>query len=267
MYMQQTNQQDKVKVTLNKLVEYFSKPANDVPKYIAETYLQSLNIPSDKWSLNNKFIALVCGGSVDARTYLQWSQVSRNVKKGQKAFYILAPNSFTVEKENEKTGELEKRKVLAGFKGIAVFAANQTEGKEIVYVEEPKQKPPLYDVAVKFGLKVKYDKTIRGEHGSYNQCTDEIRLCTKDIGVFFHELAHAVHKKIDGKLKGGQDAEQETIAEFTSCVIAAMYGYDKKSNAYHYIRSYSTDKDKTGAQVVKVLGKVQKILDYIFAQE
>lgn len=250
------------------MVEYFSKQANDVPKYVAETYLKSLNIPSDKWSLNNKFIALVCGnGNTDARTYLQWQQAGRKVKKGEKAFYILAPNSFTVEKENEKTGELEKRKILAGFKGIAVFSANQTEGDEIKYIEEPKQKPPLLDVAVKFGLKIKYDKTIKGENGSYNQYTDEIRLCTKDFGTFFHELAHAVHKKIDGKLKDGQDVEQETIAEFTSCVIAAMYGYDKKSNAYQYIRSYSQDKDKVGAQVVKVLGKVQKILDYIFAQE
>jgi antirestriction protein ArdC len=245
------------------LVDFFSKPQENLPRYIAASYLKSIDKPSDKWSLNNKIIQLVFGKTEDARTYNQWQAVNRRVKKGEKAFYILAPNSFKVAQE-DKNGEIEEKTVLAGFRGIAVFADNQTSGEQIKYVEEPNELPPLFDVAKKMGLKIKYDRTTQGEGGSYNQVTDEIRLCDADMGTFFHELAHAVHKRVDGKLKGGQDIDQETIAEFTSCIIAAVYGYDKKSNAYNYIKSYAQDKKKVGEQIIKVLSKVQKILDYIF---
>lgn len=254
-------QQDKVKTEITKLVDFFSKPNDDLPEYIAETFLKSYGQPSDKWSLNNKIIALA-NGTRDARTYLQWQQVGRNVKKGEKAFYILAPNAFKVVKENKDNGELEQKTMIAGFKGVAVFPVERTEGKAVKYVEEPKVLPPLYDVAVKMGLKVKYDKTMMGESGSYDQVKDDICLCTADMGTFFHELAHATHKRIDGKLKGGQDTEQEVIAEFTSCVIASLFGYDKKSNSYRYIQSYTKN---VGELVLKVLSKVQKIIDYIFS--
>jgi len=38
----------------------------------------------------------------------------------------------------------------------------------------------------------------------------EIALATVEEGVFFHELAHAAHEKVNGLLKTGQDALQET---------------------------------------------------------
>lgn len=263
-FMQQLNQKEKIQQELKSLVDFFSQPNPELPKMVAKTYLKTFGKPSDKWSLNNKFIQLLCGGTDDARTYNQWQAIGRNVKKGEKAFYILAPNQFTIEKEDKETGEMEKRKVLAGFRGIAVFSLQQTEGKPIKYIEEPKKIPPLMDVAKKMGLKVEYDRTVQGEWGSYNPNTDNIRLCTEDEGTFFHELAHAAHKRIDGKLKGGQDSEQETIAEFVSCVIAAAYGIDKKTYSYNYIKSYSDDKEKVGNQIIKVLSKVEKVLNYIF---
>lgn len=262
----QTNEKsknDKVQESITSLVNFFQKGEN-VPEAVAKLLLTDMGRPSDNWSLNNRMIQMIQGNTKDARTFKQWQAIGRYVKAGSKAFYILAPNTFLVEKEDKKTGDKVKIPVLKGFRGIAVFADHQTTGKEIEYKNVPKEKPPLLEVAEKLGLKVQYDTTIDGEYGSFDD-NDTIRLCTPDMGTFFHELAHAVHKKIDGKLKAGQDKDQEIIAEFTSCVLASMYGYDKRGYSFKYIASYNNgDVSKIGESIIKVLSKVEKIIKYIF---
>ena len=81
------------------------------------------SIPSDKWSFLNR-ILMYLNHTEDARGFRQWQQVGRYVKKGSKAFYIIAPvtRKITADK-NLESGEMvrEERTVLAGFKGIPVF--------------------------------------------------------------------------------------------------------------------------------------------------
>ena len=112
------------------------------------------------------------------------------------------------EKDNDgiKTGK--KFPVLSGFRAIPVFRYEDTEGCPLKEYK-PKALPPLLNVAKKWGVDVRYDDTSIGEWGSYNPKAKEIRLCTEEAGTFFHELAHLAHMKIDGKLKQGQDPEQE----------------------------------------------------------
>ena len=60
-------------------------------------------IPSDNWSILNRLIMLMIGRTEDARTYLQWQSIGRQVKKGAKAFQIIAP--MTKKIIDEETGE------------------------------------------------------------------------------------------------------------------------------------------------------------------
>jgi len=82
----------------------------------------------------------------DARGFRQWQKIGRRVKKGAKAFYILAPIRKKVpvkirrevERINEN-GETEIVEVeetiyvdkLVGFKSIPVFRYEDTEGKPL----------------------------------------------------------------------------------------------------------------------------------------
>ena len=55
-------------------------------------------------------------------------------------------------------------------------------------------------------------------------------------------LAHAAHAKLEGKLQGGQDAGQETVAEFTAAVLMHLYGLgDRTGNCWKYIQYYASD--------------------------
>src|SRR5574340_618277 len=69
------------------------------------------DIPSDKWSFLNR-ILMYLNNTEDARGFKQWKQVGRYVKKGSKAFYILAPMFKKV--IEEKT--LEEKQILSGFR-------------------------------------------------------------------------------------------------------------------------------------------------------
>ena len=90
-------------------------------------------------------------------------------------------------------------------------------------------------------------------------------MCTADESTFFHELAHAADKKLKGKLKGGQDTEQEIIAELSAAVLARCYNLNIDAAAYTYIASYvkSAKPKDIGVWCIRVLGQVEKVISLI----
>lgn len=109
--------------------------------------------PSDSWSLGNK-ILMFLNGTDDARGFKQWQNVGRSVKKGAKAFYILAPakRKITRKVTDEDTGEEkeEERAIITGFRDVPVFRCEDTEGDPIPKPEyDPLTPPPLHEIAQK----------------------------------------------------------------------------------------------------------------------
>lgn len=216
--------------------------------------------PAQKWSYRNKVLAFAQSGRLDCRGYRQWQKDGRQVKKGSNGAFIWSPRTRKV--TDEKTGE--EKQVFAGFRLISVFADTDTEGDEPLPDYTPKSPPPLADIAAKLGVNVKYQPMIQ----ALGDCTTngkQIRLATGDVKVFFHELAHAAHAKIDGRLNGGQQVGQETIAEFTALVLMDLYGLgDRSGDAWQYINGYSKDPLKA---FTTALAKVEQVLDLILSVE
>ena len=256
--------------SLNKVLEVFE--SGNLPDVVARTMLQgSSNVPCNNWSLMNRIIMTMHNTS-DARGFRQWEKVKRHVKKGSKAFAILAPIYYKWEKEDKETGQKVKGMSLGGFRGVPVFRYEDTEGQELPEEQRPRLDPdimpPLYDVAVEFGLSVSYEACNGGFYGLYSNDAKKIVLCTHEQDVFFHELGHAAHYKSQGehaRKTMGQDWKKETVAELISATIARMYGMEKEGCAYQYIKNYAT---KAGKDVQKacmfVLSDVQKALACIF---
>src|SRR5205085_1120822 len=82
--------QEAAEDALKEIVGLFE--SGNLPAAIAQTTIQRLadDCPSAAWSLGNQLLALLAGTS-DARGYKQWAEVGRHVKKGARAFRILAP--------------------------------------------------------------------------------------------------------------------------------------------------------------------------------
>lgn len=260
---------------LNRLLEMFR--TGDLPAAVALTVIRAKaghNRPSDSWSLSNRLLMFLAG-TEDARGFKQWQEAGRRVKKGAKAIYILAPvtakrkvKERVPDPETGEEREVEReRLIITGFRCVPVFRYEDTEGEPLPEMNYgPPEPPPLFDVARRFVGDVKYKPFVGGYYGFFNPDKREIVLSTHDAGVFFHELAHAVHHQVKpGGLKGGQHAEQEIVAETVAAALCEMYGYSGYIwQGWQYIKEYAgRDERKALKAVMGVLADVEKVLEVI----
>lgn len=98
---------EKVQLALESIIKNFE--SGDIPQTIAYATFPIPNIPAAKWSLLNRTIMIIAG-TQDARGFRQWQEVGRHVKKGAKAFIILAPRFIKKETEEEEEKRKKKRK-------------------------------------------------------------------------------------------------------------------------------------------------------------
>jgi hypothetical protein len=221
---------------------------------IARTQLDPAS-PAGRWSFSNKVLAYSQTGTLECRGYRQWGKAGRQVKKGSRAAFILGPRMVKV--EDKETGE--DKMVLRGWVGIPVFGLADTEGDPIPGYE-PRELPPLMEVAERLDLAVTWGPMAE----ALGNCTTEgtkVTVGTHDAAVFFHELAHAIHARLNGRLRGGQHEDQEVLAEFCACVLMHLYGHeDRSGNAWRYIAGYS---DKPLVAIQRALADVALIVEWI----
>lgn len=244
---------------LGRLVSLFS--SQNLPDLCRQALIESVG-PSRRWSLGNRLV-MAYHGTSDARGYRQWQEAGRHVRKGARAIYILAPMMRTRKARIGETGEEEQVEFPAGFLAVPVFRYEDTEGRPVPEYQ-PREVPPLLDVAAKWGAKVEHGPTVHGEGGSYSPATGGIRLCQDSPETFFHELAHKAHSTFE-ELKAVQDPEQETVAQLAACVLAKIYGHDATNLTWNYIASYASDRtpEAVGRLCMRVLSKVERVVTLI----
>lgn len=253
---------EKANQEIDRLLALFE--SGQVPEAIAQVTIPPLDVPSAQWSLSNKLLMMMAG-TADARGYRQWQEVGHYVKKGARAFYILAPR-FKKIKDEETDEDITQ---LVGFLAVPVFRYEDTDGAPIEHLPlEPPEPPPLCEIATRWGISVKYVPFQGGYFGYYRQHEDEIVLATHEESTFFHELAHASHRRVKGKLRPGQDWKQEIVAELTAAVLMRLYGKkDTRGNHHQYIQGYAGKAKKDVRRAcMAVLSDVGRCLDLILDQ-
>ena len=246
-----------VKSVLNSILEKFR--TGDIPEAVALASFPIPDIPSSNWSFTNRTLMFL-SGTGDARGFRQWQDVHRWIKKGTKAIYILVP---CIKKEiNEETGE--ESNALKFFKPAPVFRYEDTDGKPLDYMQVELPELPLLERAREWGISV---KAIPGNYryrGYYQSERKEIALATPEEKTFFHELAHASHEKVIGKLKNRQDPLQEIVAELSAQALCNLVGKkttDTTGNSYRYIERYAGELNLSPyTACLRVLCDTEKVL-------
>ncbi len=249
---------------LEKVVRLFSSV--QLPDLCAKALITPPGKPSSKWSLGNHLLMLLAGTS-DARGYRQWKEVGRHVRPGTKAFHILGPVVVKKRLDPPSRGCVNEDKidVLVGFRAIPVFRFEDTDGAELpTYV--PKDPPPLLEVAEKFGMRVNYLRLSAGVYGMTDHGAKTITLATESWDVFFHELAHALHRSFEPKSDHGQEPEAETIAQLVAATLARLYGKPADGFSWTYIagQARSGSPRQVGRLCMRVLDRAKKVLDLIY---
>lgn len=252
--------------SVQSLLEMFAN--QDFPKQVAWSIIRrnpnEPSIPSDCWSICNRLIMRLIGNTDDARTYLQWQSVGRQVNKGAKAFYIFAP---ILKKEVDEVSGKEKLE-LRGFRPLPVFGIKDTEGEAVTKPNyHPLVLPPLTAVAEALGISVRWkpmDKS-RSALGFYRPADKSITLYVKDSAVFYHELGHAVHDTFE-PMHTVDGNYAEVVAELVSAVLCVMNGekgYEQQS--WEYLQRFTATKDDkaTLKAITNVLNTVEKIINII----
>ncbi len=107
--------------------------------------------------------------------------------------------------------------------------------------------------------------------GYYASKRKEIALASPEEVTFFHELAHAGHEKVNGKLKNGQDPFQEIVAELSAqalCHIVGKQTNDTSGNSFKYIEKYAQKVNMTPhSACLKVLSETEKVINLIVGRE
>jgi len=250
----------KANLELDKLVQLFS--STQLPDMCAMALINAPERPSSKWSMGNQLL-MVIAGTADARGYKQWLDVGRHVKAGAKAFRILGP--VIIKKPLETNKEEESVEVLVGFRAIPVFRYEDTEGEELP-TYTPRNPPPLLDVASRFGMRVNYLRLSAGVYGMTDYERQVITLATEDWTVFFHELAHALHRSFEPKSGHGQEPEAEAIAQLVAGTLARLYERPADGFSWTYIASQagSGNPQQVGRLCMHVLDRAKNVLDLIY---
>lgn len=252
---------DKARAAMNRVVDRFKNGTLSEIVDVARLKLPE-DAPAAKWTFTNRALAYAQTGCLDNRNYRAWQRAGRQVQKGSSAAFIWKPLKF---KKTDDDGN--DRFILYGFTTTDVHPYTNTavipgrEDKALQY--EPNEPPPLADVARKLGVKFNWTPTA----GCYGWCRpdgSELRAGTHDVGVFFHELAHAVDARLNGengRLQGGQHVDQETVADFTAAVLMEYYDLgDRSGNCWKYLSMYADDPLEA---VKNALDRIGKIVAYI----
>jgi len=255
---------------LNKMVDQLINQEN-LPGYLQKTLYLPPNIPCTKWSFLNQLTVLL-SGTIDARGFKQWMEAGRSVKKGSKAFYILAPRQGkrTETVVNDDGKKEEKEKTWLYFVDIPVFRYEDTEGEELPYKKELETRTqkmetlPLIDVARKMGIPVVagFSKIAYGIYST----SGKITLATDDQQTFLHELSHAIDHRLGNLPKfptHDQRAMAEVVAELSACFLAHLVGLKADmAGTQRYIKSYA-GRQHVAFMIGKAVERVMAIFDFV----
>lgn len=246
----------KAQRALDKVVDQFKTGDLSPVVEIARLH-RSEPVPFDLWSFSNRIMAYIQTGSTDLRGYRQWQKAGRHVTKGAHAAFILAPR---IKKQENDDGEEEPR--LIGFLAVPVFPYHATDGEPLPETDfTPRKFPPLADVAQALGISTTWRPLPPDRLGDCNLAGTRINIGAHDPAPFFHELAHAIHARLDGGLKKNRETQNETVADFTACVLMQLYDLgDRTGNTWDYISHYHKD---PLVAIQKALAKVEQVLQFL----
>ena len=231
----------KAESAAQRILELFR--SGNIPQSLAPIFIRRKDdLPCRKWSWSNQLLTALAGFD-DARGFRQWGQVDRHVRKGERAFYILAPCTKRI-RERDDTGAESERFIVYGFRAVPVFGFEQTDGEPLpdrVESERFIDGLPLVSVARSWGLTVKTFDGERARYAGYYRPGSAIALGVENVSTWAHELAHAADDRC-GALQGSSKLSREIVAELGGAILLQCLGCDHESDlggCWQYVESYA----------------------------
>jgi len=247
----------KAESAAGRILELFR--SGNVPEALAPIFIRrNDNVPCRAWSWSNQLLVALAGYD-DARGYRQWESVGRHVRKGERAFYILAPCTRKIVEHDDETGEESERVVVYGFRAVPVFGYEQTDGKPLpdrVESERFIDGLPLVSVARAWGLHVTtYGGAERVGAAGYYRPGQSIALGVENLATWAHELVHAADDRL-GELAKGAELDREVVGELGGATLLRCLGHERESDVggcWRYVERYAKANKRNTLSVCEAL--------------
>lgn len=222
---------------------------------------------------NQMLISEQCPHATRVAGYQRWKEMGRNVVKGQKAIYILAP--MMTRKATEGTeGAVPAEPIQAGgrvmgFRAATVFDLSQTEGTPLADAPEHnateggEELLPQLETAIRsFGITLSYE-AIPGRAEGYSKgghiAVEVSQPIPAKCGTLAHELAHEL-LHWNGQEKGTK-RQRELEAEATAYVI--LNHFKMHSGSRFYLNGYGVTGEMLKASMQIIAATSRRIIEQI----
>lgn len=217
---------------------------------------------------NQLLIAAQCPTASRVAGYGKWLEMKRQVRKGEKAIYILAP---IISKGKEQTTEDGESRRLRGFRAATVFDIAQTDGEElpkppsIDATEGGDDLLPKVETAIRnAGIALVYKVITCGAQGLSKGGTIEIdqrQGIAAKCGSLVHEFAHELlHREDRSQGKQQRELEAEAVA------YAVLTHYDLHPGSRFYLASYGITGEMLTASMQTIAKTARQIIEKIEAK-
>ncbi len=214
---------------------------------------------------NQLLIGKQCPTATRVAGYRKWLEMKRQVRKGEKAIYILAP---IISKDKNQTAENEDVRRLRGFRAATVFDIAQTDGEELPKVpshdaaEGGHDLLPRIEAAIRnAGITLIYKVIGSGAQGLSMGGTveiDERQGIAAKCGTLVHEFAHElIHKEDRSQGKQQRELEAEAVA------YAVLTHYDIHPSSCFYLASYGITGEMLTASMQTIAKTARQIIERV----
>jgi len=208
-------------------------------------------------------------------SFTTWKSISRNVRKGEKSFKVLAPVpvKYKDSKDLNTNGEA-KLKQFMRFRVASTFELSQTEGEDIPSIDYRTEGEDfgLIDKLEAFAKSKNIDFAYVDEKelGSAKGCSrgGSIQVLDSLTGAsraatFAHELGHELLHWANGAVPS--DHERSTLeieAEATSFIVLEHFGIDASKSSF-YLAAWKGSAVSIKQSLSSIRRSSKEILDFI----
>lgn len=238
----------------------------------SEKYQQFLDMVAKfpRYSTNNCILIMLQKPDAQmCQSFTNWKELGRYVKQGEKGIKIIAPSSYTVQREQQKKDvsgkpifdldgepimEIVEVKVNA-FKVVNTFDVSQTDGKELPTIEAKELQGDVDKFAMLFeALKqacpvpIEFEQIESGAKGYYSQSANRIAINegmseVQTVKTTIHEMAHQKLHALTSNNVEQSKSSKEVEAESVAYTVCQHYGIDTSDYSFNYVAGWSEGKE------------------------
>lgn len=211
-----------------------------------------------------------------------WKKLNREIKKGEKPIYIVAPIPKKFTKKVKKIVDGEEIETLETinynwYRWVYVYDISQTEGEDIPLQSKSIDGDNMLELYEKLNnisnIPIIEEEMFGGLKGYYSPKKHIIALkkglsINEKTAVLLHELSHGLYDDFDYKKDRNLS---EVFVESIAFIVADYFGLDTSNCSFDYITTWAKGDPKTvielGSKIMKCANKFIKDIEKFEMQE